>query len=65
MNSKAKSIVFGFSSACVSHQFSGVHCSPLLRFYSYASVKGYTKRNIILAHFDEQDGTRSLLGEFG
>ena len=57
MNSKTKSKVFGFSSARVFHQFSGVSCSPLLRFYSSASVKGYTKRNIILAHFDEQAGT--------
>ena len=58
MNSKAKSKVFGFSSARVFHQqFSGVRCSPLLRFNSSASVKGYTKRNIILAHFDEQAGT--------
>ena len=57
MNSKAKSKVFGFSSARVFHQFSGVRCSPLLRFYSSTSVKGYTKRNIILAHFDEQAGT--------
>ena len=59
MNSKAKSKVFGFFSARVFHQFSGVRCSPLLRLYSSASVKGYTKRNIILqlAHFDEQTGT--------
>ena len=57
MNSKAKSKVFGFSSGRLFHQFSGVRCSPLLRFYSSASVKGYTKRNIILAHFDEQAGT--------
>ena len=63
MNSKAK--MFGFSSACVFQQFSGVRRSPLLRFYSSASVKGCTKRNIFLAHFDEQAGTRSLLGEIG
>ena len=56
MNSKAKSKEFGFSSARVFHQFSGVRCSPLLRLYSSASVKRYTKRNIILAHFDEQAG---------
>ena len=60
MNSKAKSKVFGFSSARVFHQFSGVRCSPLLRLYSSASVKGYTKRNIILVHFDEQAGTLCL-----
>ena len=56
MNSKAKSKVFGFFSARVFHQFSGVRCSPLLQLYSCASVKRYTKRNIILAHFDEQAG---------
>ena len=65
MNSKAKSKMFGFSSACVFQQFSGVRRSPLLRFYSSASVKGCTKRNIFLAHFDEQAGTRSLSGEIG
>lgn len=57
-NNKAKSKMLGFSSvACFISSVHGVRCSPLLRFYSSASVKGYTKRNSFLTHCDEQTGT--------